>query len=268
MTAADRGYTDAEAKFRLFQEGRNTSLSPEDTSHSPSPMNHNTAPFWGIGEHLSQNSLNHVLRLSLEKYPLGNDDKQWLPFDKLMQLVDESHVRRELCQVINQDQAENYAKKICESVTYVDNHGDQLTTSFRSVFAILTMMGKAEDAPWFLDAGLSHKHLPLQMVEADPPNLRLCNPLFPGTIWDAPGDWHDADLHLFCLYQNYMLSPFFKLTSEEVFLYDLDPNAVLPFIEVGERQRQGYQGSVWQVKIHEAHHDAIELSVWTFLCYN
>jgi hypothetical protein len=277
-SAVDRGYTAAEAKYRqstpisipqhtTLSHGRTLAPSSEDTHDRITTNQSHGQDLAGVGVHLGtieaqeeESELDELIRGSLEKYG-GTGNKEWLPFDKLLKLVDEKNVSRELCKLVPEflsyDKVDQYVKKICDSVIYTDKHDHELKTSCRGIFAILVLGVRVQDTLTFIDAGFSDKDLPLKRSET----LRngLCRSRFPENTVCVPG-WKPAQVDLFMLYQKYMLSPFFKIPSrdsKDVFFYNLDPDIALPFIEVGDKKQHGHHGSVYMVKIHASHHDAL-----------
>lgn len=280
-SAVDRGFTAAEAKYLndshkpvvqeslLSHHGTDTSPFSNQSDNYTLPTGESSVELLtGVGDHFGLSDtqgegLNDLIRGSLEKYggAKGTDDRKlWLPIDKLLLLVDEEHVFRELSKLVpaclQHEDVEQHAKKICESVIYTDKNDDELKTSSRSIFAILVLLDRAEDIITFIDAGISDRFLPLKRVYKSD---QLSSHLDGTKHWNAAGKWSQKIFDMFFQYQDYMLSPFFKLSSApstQVFLYELGPYVALPFIEVGKAQRHGHHGSVWQVKIHPSHHDA------------
>lgn len=266
-SAVDRGYTAAEERYTRVARDDTLPLCHETTNHSEPPMSQDLLT--GIGEKFTasqpaQADLARLLRDSLQTYggPRGDRNKKWLPFNRLRALIDVDQVRQELEKVsLKHDDLQSYVTTICDPITYTDEtHGHQLKTSFRSIFAILTLMRKVEDIPLFVNAKITDRFLPLTTEGS---GSELTASLFPEKAWKIVEHWLDTDYDLFFLYQKYMLSPFFKLASKssnEVFRYDLDPTAVLPFIYIGEKKLEGYHGSVQKIRIHPGHHDGLPVS--------
>ncbi|KAK1842114.1 protein kinase domain-containing protein [Colletotrichum chrysophilum] len=69
----------------------------------------------------------------------------------------------------------------------------------------------------------------------------------------------DSFLHAFYETQWICLAPFLDFSSENLQVSNLEPAAILPFVELGPEQEssvvRGGFGSVWKVVIHPAHHD-------------
>ncbi|KUJ07851.1 kinase-like protein [Mollisia scopiformis] len=252
-TTLDRGYT----------------VAQQIHSSSPSSVYPTTAElFKGIGAHSSAGfSLDSLLRSSIQPYGGSKESgtKKWLPFDKLFELVNESFVNQELLQAFNNELSANelgaYVKEICGPIIYKDDRDNNLKSSSRSIFAILTLMGELRSVPHFVDpeSRLSDKDLPLDSRKNPGTNTyEFFSVMLPGSVWPGPKDWKGKEYDSFMDYQSYMLSPFFKLRQKNIVpFYDLYRNTVLPFIEDGEknRRREGHHGNVWRVKIHPAHHD-------------
>ncbi|KUI62364.1 putative serine/threonine-protein kinase tsuA [Cytospora mali] len=119
-------------------------------------------------------------------------------------------------------------------------------------------MERVQDAPAFLDAGLTDLHLPLGHQRGKESNLYSYSDH--NKEVSVALQWQAKHFDLFDQYQGYMLSPFFELKKGEVPYYKLHAKSVLPFIEnkSKERRRLGLHGTVYRVKIHPAHHDLHE----------
>jgi hypothetical protein len=269
-SAIDRGYTAAIDRHR---------------SHSPCAVVKTKLPteLAGVGGHFNstmEDSLEKLILDSIQTYGDSTSEgaKEWLPVDKLLELVNKDRVYQELLRAFGTEHCRNepletdlkaYANKICCDESYTDRTGNTLKTSYRSIFAILTLMQQAQDATEFVDAELSDRYLPLsKQLKANSKGYEFHSSSSPGRTWNVGQTWTNPGFVLFIDFQKFMLSPFFTLRPKEVSFYDLHPHVVLPFIEDGEkrRQRQGYHGSVWPVKIHPAHHDYQSVLLSSFCC--
>lgn len=252
-TSYDRGYAEAE------ERDRSNSLDAADQPRA--------SILTGIGEHsTSSDVLKPLIRSSLLWYGSNPDsEKKWLPIDKLYELINECNVQQELRRAfggnLSHEELHRYSQNICGHTTYTDPVGNQLRSSRRSLFAILSLLGRTQDISRFLEERISDKDLPLRLNQSTTDNELSSTPCPETRKFKI--DWEDTVCDLFPTYQRYMVSPFFKLKSREVPFHDLDHHAVLPFIEDGEdsdsRPRQGHHGTVWRVKIHPAHHDYYEV---------
>ncbi|KUI68531.1 putative serine/threonine-protein kinase tsuA [Cytospora mali] len=119
-------------------------------------------------------------------------------------------------------------------------------------------MERVQDAPAFLDAGITDVHLPLGHETGKKSKLYSYSDHTKEV--SVALQWQAKHFDLFDQYQSYMLSPFFELKKGEVPYYELHAESVLPFIEnkSTERRLLGLHGTVYRVKIHPAHHDLHE----------
>ncbi|KAK3374516.1 kinase-like domain-containing protein, partial [Lasiosphaeria ovina] len=190
-------------------------------------------------------------------------ETKWLPINMLFALVNPHSVRNALSRalagrqppLVNEDDyLDNYTDKFCSHHEYSDPHTRKaLKTSRRGIFAVLALLHKLEDAPFFANSDLWDKDLPLvrrnrEFVSRADGSKRIA----------IPGGWRYPDRDGFGLYQHCVLSPFFDMESpNDVSFHDVDKSCPLPFIEelYDERPVEGHHGTVWKVKIHPAHHN-------------
>jgi hypothetical protein len=133
----------------------------------------------------------------------------------------------------------------------------EIMSNARKLFAILVYLGQSQYIWELLNEKLDDKDLPL--VRSDKTtNFKLCSKLHPRKPIRCLADWERSNIDEFARDQWSMMAPIFKHT-EEVSHLELDDNDVLPFTEDNEHSNQGVEyggfGSVWEVKIHHAHHD-------------
>lgn len=189
--------------------------------------------------------------------------QEWIPISYLFQLVNESQAYHEMIEAfktahrkIEHTQISEYARKICH---FRESHDCEGKTSHRKIFAILALMDRIVDAPFFVDGGFSDRDLPVENVR----NLafRTCTG---GNEKDfeVPNNWKPHNLDSFINYQEHVMAPFFELDSDSVAFYNLNERSVLPFIEDerSHRRTDGLHGSVYRVKIHPDHHNGHEVS--------
>ncbi|KAK2606624.1 hypothetical protein N8I77_005359 [Diaporthe amygdali] len=187
--------------------------------------------------------------------------QEWIPIGSLFQLVNESQVYHELTEAFKaahlryQDkQISDYARKICQ---FRESEYHDGKTSHRKIFAILALMDRIVDAPFFVDRGFSDRDLPVENVRNfGKPGFRTCG----GgreTTFEVPDHWKPHNLDSFINYQEHVMAPFFELDSNSVAFYNLNEKSVLPFIEdeSSHRRTYGYHGTVYRVKIHPDHHN-------------
>lgn len=221
-----------------------------------------------VGSFSVPESLESLLRGSLVTYggPGSGSQLKWLPVDRLFQHVNLSQVYHELRGALESkirsgefstSKIVTWSQKICQQHEYTAGTEKKGVFSSQKIFAILTLMGQVQDAPAFIDAGLTDMHLPLcyerSVDSCDFYSSSNCINKTP-----LPLQWQAKCFDLFDQYQVYMLSPFFELERNEVPFYELHAKSVLPFIEDGSKQRpqSGLHGTVYRVKIHPAHHNS------------
>lgn len=257
-TNLDRGYTAA------FKEHFRKDSTAAAVGHTQDLLS-------GIGEHFNiLDPLNDLIRARCELYGgnEGNGNK-WLPINELFDLINESRVEQELKRAFKNDpsrtafspsELKGYAREICNHTTYMTQNDKELMFSSQRIFAILTMMNKAQDAPEFLKAKICDRDLPLRLRSREGfRDSELFNPRRKDRRLMVGENWKDSDFDHFIDYQKRMLSPFFELNGREVSFHELDDDTILPFIEDGTQYRplEGGGGSIWRVKIHPAHHNAL-----------
>ena len=134
---------------------------------------------------------------------------------------------------------------------------DKIVSNAQKLFAILVYLGRSQFIYELLEDNVDDKDLPLLRSDKTP-NFKLCSKLQPGEPITCLADWERPKIDEFAREQWSMMAPIFKHT-EKVGHWVLDDNDVLPFIEDHEQSNQGPEyggfGSVWEVKIHPAHHD-------------
>lgn len=189
--------------------------------------------------------------------------QQWIPIGSLFQLVNESQVYHELIEAfkaahlkIDHAQISDYARRVCQFRESNDHDGK---TSHRKIFAILALMDRVVDAPFFVHDGFTDRDLPVQNVRNSV--FRTCSGGEEKTF-RVPGHWKPHSLDSFIIYQEHVMAPFFEMDSDSVAFYNLNERSVLPFVEddSSHRRTYGYHGTVYRVKIHPDHHNGHEVS--------
>lgn len=214
---------------------------------------------WNLGtggRSTTKSYMNTLIRTALQQ---GKGSSKWfLPIDKLFEIVSPANVHRELSRFLKPDKVGSYTEKVCSHIAYNDeNTNRNLKSSRRCIFAILSLMNKIEDAPAFLDSHLYDRHLPLERRDK-----QTCEFYSHGnSVGELPTaqNWDYTTIDTFEMYQPYMLSPFFELSSKNnVPFHHLANGVALPWIEdySRERRKEGHHGTVYRVKIHPAHHNS------------
>jgi hypothetical protein len=75
------------------------------------------------------------------------------------------------------------------------------------------------------------------------------------TAWDIFHDWGDARFHLFCESQWKFLSPVF---SNEKMIYYLDPESILPIVELGSGKGEGHFAMVKEAYLRWDHQESFK----------
>ncbi|KAH8652263.1 kinase-like domain-containing protein [Xylariales sp. PMI_506] len=202
------------------------------------------------------------------------DGKQYLPNDKLDQIITRENVRCELrliwpiqpLQKCVEKDLEFYTDMIWNTHRYPDRFGHSSLTSRRRIFAILVLFSKTERIFSFIEDGLWDKDLPFVFNKAKSQYEYRPNNNNNKTQWQPVqclNQWdEDHEKESFCTYQWWMLSPFFdmkngKISSHSAFFSQI----ALPFINDDDHRRDcqhGGFGEISRVRIHQAHHNLWE----------
>ncbi|OHE91939.1 protein kinase [Colletotrichum orchidophilum] len=256
-TQNDRGYAAAVEAFNSSLPG--SEELPKDSEND----------FKGIGSHFMNGVSNNigataVTSMSLEvsnclSYYAGDENEQdWLPVTDLLRIFTRDSVLQALKEALADEAPleytlQAYAGKICPDPE------DNRSVGSRSVFAILTHLGKVEEIRQFIDRDLTDDDLPFTKR---PGAKDLIGRLYPKSLtdgelvcWDFGSQWHRSDWTAFNTYQKKMRSPFFLLedSRNRIPHYDLEAGTVLPFIkDYGPKETTRYS-QVRRVKIHPGH---------------
>lgn len=251
-TDCDVGYT---AAFAAHVEEVKGVSSPDDQESILSQVGSQSKP-----EPLDKLLRKHILTRGGST---SGTRQEWIPISYLFQLVNESQVYHELAEAfkdahrkIDHTRTSEYARTICR-FRESDEHDGK--TSNRKIFAILALMDRIVDAPFFVDARFSDRDLPIENVHNFA--FRTCTGE-KEKVFKVPGDWKPHNVDSFINYQEHVMAPFFELDSDSVAFYNLNERSVLPFIEDerSHRRTDGFHGSVYRVKIHPDHHNGHEVS--------
>ncbi|TQN66682.1 Cyclin-dependent kinase 11 [Colletotrichum shisoi] len=209
--------------------------------------------------------------------------KMFLPKVDLERIINPQSVAQELAErrqcSLDNVQLRRQAEAVCNK-PYVDLGGGKKhrTCSFRSVFAILVLIGKSDSIGMFIKENVSDLDLPLKT--RDDPSRPECHDLYrrnpegsPHAMpLDCSNDWSPGEREQFYQQQWRMLAPFFSLSAyNHVNHYPLTEEH-LPFIKcqndhpgdvhgsIDDGQSQdgeirGGTSQVYMVWIHPDHHN-------------
>ena len=129
------------------------------------------------------------------------------------------------------------------------------------MFALLVLLGKEEAIQDFIKEDISDQDLPLRVLREDDKYVALRKT--EDTVLNSfKNGWSDLLFDAFDNYQWWMTAPYFyqkgKGRQRKPRFFEFQDRVVLPFIEDNERETEDGLGgfsNVWQVKIHDAHHD-------------
>lgn len=117
----------------------------------------------------------------------------------------------------------------------------------RKIFAILALIGMTTTVLDFITEGVCDSDLPIR-------DLRVIRQTSEATYPKPMDTWPRRKIEEFCRVQWAVLAPSFNTARSH---YELDDNAVLPFIKDYENtpwgMKTGGYSDVWPVKIHHAH---------------
>lgn len=259
-TQNDRGYAAAIEVFNSSTPG--SEARPKSSEDD----------FTGIGSHFFPRDTNDndtpiltYMDLEVSKclvnYAGHEDGPNWLPVSDLLRIFNRASVLQALEEALSGETlpdtacmtVQEYASKICPEPDRNDIIGS------RSVFAILTHLGRVREIWQFLDRNLTDDDLPLIRR---PEIKNLTGQLYPKRLsagelecWNFGSHWRSSDWTAFDTYQKKMRSPFFLLhdTSRRIPHYDLESGTVLPFIKDYGPKELTLQSQVRCVQIHPGH---------------
>ncbi|KAI3530570.1 protein kinase [Colletotrichum filicis] len=199
---------------------------------------------------------------SLEKYDGRSQGPRWLPVNHLFRIITRDSVLRALKESLqelelSQGTLERYAEAVCPSI------GSENSIGSRSMFAILTILNRAEEILEYVDLELSDDNLPFV---AGPDQLSQYGQLFPkGVQFQHPYQsfghhWTFETWGALKEWQKIMRSPFFAIDpgdrERDIPHYELEPDTVLPFIKEfpATSSTMTSYSKVQRVQIHMHHH--------------
>ncbi|KAI8623796.1 hypothetical protein F5Y19DRAFT_346491 [Xylariaceae sp. FL1651] len=253
---------------------RNGQLSPQfstrikDDNSSQGQMTESEQDFastlmTGIGDHFgahldSQNSSTELVEDLSEQLEAEqtksqhNVTKRFLPLDKLVTMLQESNIERELRQVFPIDRAKEMIKDICRN---------DPKDGRRLIMAILSSIGQVASIEHFIKEEICDGDLPLtRYIDEERRTIPLFHRSRDKVEQQKPFDflrkhWKAQVLEHFCTVQYSFVVPFFDMPRNHVNFYKMeDSRIILPFLK-WEKQISGGYGTVWKAYIHPAHHN-------------
>jgi len=204
----------------------------------------------------NKSKLGDLLAQARVEWPNG-ECRYFVPIDEFEKLVTFDAILTELefCRSDVSENDENVSKEFVETVF----------RSCRKLFAILDFIGKANSIRDFLKEGIRDEHLPFLLHSTK--NKNGAFRLFSETrdskeAFDCTENWDRVSVETLFKDQWSFLAPVFKRTLDTdgapvIEHYVLHSNSVLPFVDDMEHSDQRHEGgfsTVWEVKIHPAHH--------------
>lgn len=219
-----------------------------------------------------------LLRRALKRHP-HKEKGFFLPINALEDIIREDRVLQWLkankqLQDLTLDELIGVVKQICEDQPIPSGSQKAKYKSFRKVFAILVLLGKEEAIQDFIKEDISDQDLPLRVLgEYDKYVARRKSK---DTVLNSfKNGWSDLLLDSFDNYQWWITAPYFyqkrKGSQRKPRFFEFHDSVILPFIEDNERETEDGLGgfsNVWQVKIHDAHHDFCTGSVFVVFPYD
>jgi hypothetical protein len=234
---------------------------------------------WSDGA--SSNDQEHpatLLRRALKRHP--HEEKGFfLPINALENIIREDRVLQWLrankqLQDLTLDELIRVTKQICEDQSIPSGSQKVKYKSFRKVFAILVLLEKEEAIQDFIKEDISDQDLPLRVLRED--DKYVARRKAQDTVLNSfKNGWSDLLFDSFDNYQWWITAPYFyqkgKGRQRKPRFFEFHDKVVLPFIEDNERETEDGLGgfsNVWQVKIHDAHHDFCTGSVFVVFPYS
>lgn len=182
--------------------------------------------------------------------------QRFLSWDKLLAILHESRVERELDRVWGKEH--NQDRPMLEDICHSDPK-----QSRRLIMAILGVIEKVELIGKFIEHQVFDSDLPLtQHIDNQQKRVPLFYRYGDSDALDKPirfihHDWKGSTLNSFCLEQWSYVIPFFDMREDRVNFYRMEDNRIiLPFLEWDNQASGGY-GTVWKARIHPAHHNYV-----------
>jgi hypothetical protein len=181
---------------------------------------------------------------------LRNSEKRFLPSGDLKRICNHFAVRDDLIieHGYHKDEAESYAKYVCAAPA-------------REIFSILALINYVHLLPAFIQAGLVDVNLPLTW------NEQRTELLYRGQRQKEQVGFlshreHSEVMREFYNKQWWVHVPFLdwdKTNHKKALNFRFDEGTVLPWTEIGVRDRTGGFGVVEKVQIHKDHHSFVSV---------
>ncbi|KAK8134994.1 hypothetical protein PG984_007006, partial [Apiospora sp. TS-2023a] len=260
-------------EFKAWQPADSPSQgtsSQEGTFHASSPDETAQAGTHLLPENVSAQTTNEVFVATLdnslkEEFSVKNvserlwgdqipseygvEKREYLPQDALLTNLHEMAIQYVLTETFSDDPSGRLGQ-ICN---------ESPKSSRRFILAILIMEDRVRCIDDFIDNEIYDTDLPLRREST-------------GSLWfrrrktkEADSDrllkfpkerWNLRHLSRFCETQYRVITPYMHISNKKVCFYKMDPDVRLPFTGYELKQQGGY-GSIYQVKIHRAHHDYV-----------
>ncbi|RDW56476.1 hypothetical protein BP5796_13117 [Coleophoma crateriformis] len=197
---------------------------------------------------------------------IANNEKghAYLPVGQLRVIMTKRNICEELSRQLEKGERlgeiEALAAEICRDTQTMRN-GKPAIQSFRKVFAVLLLVGKAASIRGFIDEDVGDLDLPLIKITHRNRRAILCRsdkrPLLCTETW---GSFDTAE---FVEKQWRLLAPYFNQdTPNKAKHFRFEPNHVLPFLHQDSNEvKEGAYGRVYMVRIHPQHHNFGQVGV-------
>ncbi|KAM6536462.1 hypothetical protein FALCPG4_002466 [Fusarium falciforme] len=199
------------------------------------------------------------------------DSKDYLPLDRLREILSPSTVRQILLQHFDDSKVSEYE---CEVLGTQCQGGVALSPPRRRrIFAILVSINQVKRLAKFIEEGVDDSQLPLQFARikqkpgarrvsymphppeetCDEQDCPCHNPHRPDELILKEFDvWPSHTAQDFTLWQPIIHVPFFKFPGDKIYFYDIHQDSTLPFDQYDLQETGGY-GSVRKVTIQPSH---------------
>lgn len=189
------------------------------------------------------------------------DGKYFLPYDELRSIMTRSNVATLLREAFPHYETRRMRTLIGHVIGDKKDEYSGKRPPRRKIVAILVMMEQITRIESFIDDEINDGHLPLDIERNSHSKklVRFCrrqtSPLKSVSIkpLNRLNEWPSKDVEDFFHRQESVCAPFFELPGDRVCFYNLQANAILPYISHEEICVGGYS-SVRQVEIHRSHY--------------
>jgi hypothetical protein len=206
--------------------------------------------------------LDHRLRVAMVKSEgKGSGEGFFVPSNDITLIVDTQSVFSELKELDLDDNQDlmGVAHQVCSEHDSKDaSDGKTTKTTRQRIFAILVLMEETKSIFDVIREGLYDWNLPLSLVTKTPGHHYLARRIHDGSLVPVnfSRNWPHYKHGVFANSQWQLWSPCFELrtyTGDKINHYWLEPQSILPIIEMDGKEVHGGFSTISKIRLHAAH---------------